>query len=552
MGKNYKALTQRELRNLLESTMDIVDNLPDIALNELLEGGDGDIDNLIEDMMHAAYSIINCNDTFKPEFKGLSEFTDSFDDGMKRLSYNYFKTTMLPNFNQGWRNIEWGNIIQLYPWCVILASRGHGKSYEGCFSFPLWRMWRHRRPNFLQKETIDNKNSKETVIITNESKLARKHMKLISEEIRMNDMLIDMRPDSLSLLGIDKITVKSGATLEFRTFGGFIRGLHVGAVCVDDFLDESCLYSKEQRDKFHEIFYGAIKSIVEPYGHLLVTGTPYHDSDLYQELKEDQMFKVFEYPAIFPDGSLLAPERGFDFEHLMNIKRSLGSLVFSREYLVSPVTDNSTIFPYDYLRKSFIGMENVSYVNNIESFPIKTKRVVIGCDFAISGNIGADYSVFTVWGKDSDGKYYLMHVWRKQGASHREQVDVICRLNQMFKANKIVAESNGFQSILSDLVRERGVKNIEEFTTTSKVKKNSYEGLPSISAMFERGEIKLPYKEGESKETTNWLCGEFNSITYLEDSGKLESAGATDDGVMSSFFALSDLREKKQLKVHYI
>lgn len=34
-------------------------------------------------------------------------------------------------------------------------------------------------------------------------------------------------------------------------------------------------------------------------------------------------------------------------------------------------------------------MENIRLVDNIESFPIKLQRVVMGCDFAVSGNVGA-------------------------------------------------------------------------------------------------------------------------------------------------------------------
>jgi phage terminase large subunit-like protein len=229
----------------------------------------------------------------------------------------------------------------------------------------------------------------------------------------------------------------------------------------------------------------------------------------------------------------------------MELKKSLGTIVFSREILVSPISDSSSLFPWEYLRMSFIGMENIRYVDNIESFPIKLERVVIGADFAISGVIGADYTVYTVWGRDVNKNLYLLHVWRKQGASHNEQISQIINLDNRFKPNKIICESNGFQKILADMAKQRGLKNIEEFVTTSGVKKSLYEGLPSLSALFERGQIKLPYSVDEdTQNTTNWLCGEFNSITFNEDNSRLESSDQNDDGVMSSFFAINELREK--------
>ena len=92
----------------------------------------------------------------------------------------------------------------------------------------------------------------------------------------------------------------------------------------------------------------------------------------------------------------------------MTEKDSLGSLVFSREYLVVPISDDATIFPYDILMRSTIGMETIDLVENIDSYPIKLRKVVVGCDFAKSANVGADYTVYSVWGVDTMDNYYLL------------------------------------------------------------------------------------------------------------------------------------------------
>jgi phage terminase large subunit-like protein len=321
---------------------------------------------------------------------------------------------------------------------------------------------------------------------------------------------------------------------------------------VDDFLDKSCLYSKDQRDKFEEVFYAEIINIVEPGGNLVVSGTPFHEKDLYTRIKNDPNFKTFIYPGIFPDGRILAPER-YTFDKLMALKESLGTVVFTREHLVKPISDYSSLFPWEYLNRAKIGMDKITLVTNVDSYPVKMERVTMGCDFAISGAVSADYSVFSVWGRGTDKKYYLLHVFRKKGMPHGEQVSEIVSLNNRFRPNKIVAEGNGFQSVMIELVKERGVSNIEPFVTESNLKKDLYEGLPSLSAMFERGEMKIPFGNEESKNTFEWLCGEFNSVTFHEDSGKLESSSDHDDGAMSTFFAVTDLREAKStFKVHYL
>lgn len=273
--------------------------------------------------------------------------------------------------------------------------------------------------------------------------------------------------------------------------------------------------------------------------------TPFHSNDLYGDLKEDHRFKVFEYPGIFPDGKLLAPDR-FTFQHLMDLKKSLGSIVFSREILVTPMSDGASIFPWEFLNKSFIGMENVRLVSNIQSFPIKLEKVVVGCDFAKSASVGADYTYYTVWGRDKNNTYYLLHIWRKKGASTNEQISKMVELDHAFRPNKIVCESNGFQSMIAEMARQRGLKNIEDFKTTAGNKKSEYEGLPSLSAFFERGEIKVPgHQEEYTKNAVMQLLGEFNSIGYDSDKGTLESIGEHDDGCMSSWIALYYLIENK-------
>ena len=299
-----------------------------------------------------------------------------------------------------------------------------------------------------------------------------------------------------------------------------------------------------------ETFRGTITPIVEPYGYLIVSGTPYSTApnELYNIIKADKRFAVFEYPIIFPDGRPLAPDR-YTFDDIIQKKDELGTMVFSREYLVVPIADSSTIFPYEFLMRSTVGMENISFADTIDYFPFKLQRVVVGCDFAVSGNIGADYTVYTVWGIDFMDNYYLIAIHRQKGMSHNEQVDKIVLFNTLFKPNKIVCEANGFQSILSGLARERGLKNIETFTTTEGNKKDLHTGLPSLSAMFERGQIKIPYAVGPTREMVKIIFGEFSSITFRSDRGKLEAVGSHDDICMSSFIAINSLREDSHITV---
>ena len=687
-------LSFRQLDSIIDTTTRIIQDLPITAVNQLMEVYKEDQDALLSEMFRQTENVLKLNTTLETErLSYVDQLTESMDDSLKIMSYNYFKTTMLPNFRQGWRNLEWGNMIQLYPNSGYLAARSHGKcflagthilmadwtvknvediypgmevmgmdftprkvltrhigaaqmftvhqengisytvnrfhilclwdtkrkhyvevsmgnflkypqekqnrsrgyrvfssdnpileysrimvepygygsyygfacdgdhkflledntvvhnSYEFCMAFPLWRMYSYRRPNFMKPDIPDNKNRKETCIITNTETLGKEHLDKVKEEIHTNEALTAvLNPNGKASLGATGFECENGTKLHLRGKDGFIRGLHVGASVSDDLPDESSIYSLEQREKLKDLFKGAITPIVEPYGYNIVDGTPYSERDLYYDLKQDPKFKVFEYPAIFPDGRLLAPDR-FTFDKLMEEKKSVGTLVFSREYLVVPISDDATIFPMEILMRSTIGMENVRLVDNIESFPFKLSRVVVGCDFAVSGNVGADYTCYTVWGKDLNGSYYLLYIYREQGLSHNEQINKIEYLNTVFKPNEIVVENNGFQSILADMCVQRGIRNISPFTTTSGNKKDLRTGWASLAALFERGDIRCPYHP-DTRQKIDTMFGEFTSIAFRPDRGTLESISGHDDTVSSSFMAINRLRESAvQIKV---
>lgn len=546
-GKDLLSVNQM---NYLYNTVDrIIEDLPPKALNQLLEGYDNDIDKMLKEILTQAEKTLYLGRTLDSESLDYVENVKaSMDTTLKIYSLNYFILTVLPSFRLGWRNIEWGNLTQLFPWSCYLCGRGSGKSFFWSYAFILWRLWSYCRPVPWRQNTIDNQNRKETCYITSTMTLAKVQIKKVREEIETNDLIAEkLNPNGKASIGETGITTETGSTLHIRGRDGFIRGLHVGAVLCDDMPDESSLYSDEQREKLKELLKGTIEPIVEPYGYFIVCGTPYSSApnELYQVLKADKRFYCFEYPVIFPDGRPLAPDR-YTFDQILAKKEELGTIVFNREYLVVPISDSSTIFPYEYLMRSTVGMENIRFATSIDDYPIKLQRVHIGVDFAVSGNIGADYTVYSVWGIDSMKNYYLLTYYRQKGMSHNEQIDKIVQLDRLFRPNKIVCESNGFQSILSALARERGLKNIETFTTTEGNKKDLYTGLPSLSAMFERGQLKCPYAVGETKQAVDIMFGEFSSITFKSDNGKLEAGSGHDDICMSSFLSINSLRESEK------
>ena len=535
------SLTLTETEILLDQQRQMINTLDDKCLEELLKGYGSDTEALLDVMMEETFNVINLK-----KYEGKSLLTDfpaiqsGFEEFLREENLNYFVHSVLTEFEMNWHNVEWFSMIQLYRLLCLIAARDHSKSFSCSFAYPLWRLYRYHRDTALRSYPSDIKFYKEGMLITNEYKLAKKLIKKVREEAEQNPILRErLFPGyNTSGWGSESLVCKNGAEMTLSSFRTSNRGPHPGWIICDDFLDKSAMYSKEQRDKFVEVFNAEVMNMLLPQGQCLVVGTPFHEKDLYATLKEDPQWAVFEYPAVFPDGHLLWRNR-YDFEALKNKRISLGSMIFSREILVRPISDSTSIFPWEILNKAFINMKDFRLVENRMSYPVPMVKVSIGVDLALSANTGADYTVMIVLGQDSLGLIHLMNLTRLHGASYNEQIATLQRLNSAFMPDNIIMEVNGFQRVMSELAQEAGITNIIQETTTAHTKK---EGLPSLAVTFERGIYRFPRGDENSIEKTNLLCSELNSIAFDDTKGTLESVSEHDDTGMAFLFANKGLK----------
>jgi hypothetical protein len=87
-------------------------------------------------------------------------------------------------------------------------------------------------------------------------------------------------------------------------------------------------------------------------------------------------------------------------------------------------------------------------VQSRHDYAKKFKSVVVGVDLAISGNVGADYFVITVWGVDGPkNDMYLMYVFRGKGVPYSRQRALLKTVNSKFSPDVIVIESNQYQAV---------------------------------------------------------------------------------------------------------
>lgn len=538
LGVRNQILTYSQLQTIYKTTDEIFENLDELALNDLFSGEEQDVEKLlniiIEEIAGALYTTKGPIKNFS--FGYLDKFSSNLDESLKKLVFNYFVLTCLPEFELNWHHLEWGNLVQMYQYLCIIAARDHSKSFTFSKAYPLWKLYRYTKGGNFKNTSRELIMSKKGMLITSEFTLGKDFLAGIREEIEENSILKEkLFPGKNSgEWGMSDIKCKNGAELQIKSVESRIRGRHPHWMVVDDMLEDFVLYSSEMREKYKTFFHSVLMNAIVPGGQVVLIGTPFHEKDLYADLKTKKSWKVFEYPAIFPDGTILWENR-YNFKALLEKRESQGSIIFSREILCKPISSESTIFPYHILEKSFVGMSEYTLVKNYYSHPQKFNKISVGCDFAISSEIGSDFTVYTVLGLDDFGYYWLLYMYRERGASYNKQISVLKEINSNFQPNIIFGEDNAFQKVMIQMAKDAGLPIVGHTTGTNKFDLRN--GLPGLAVLFEQGKIKLPRGDQNSKDITDILISELSSITWKE-SGKLESVSEHDDTGISLWLAI--------------
>lgn len=405
-------------------------------------------------------------------------------------------------------------------------------------AYAAWQLYRYKKPSttrYSKRPTAASSNR--GFLFSFSLQQSVDLLEILKGTIEENEILKErLFPQSTANnWSATNIVCRNGARLTGKGFGSSVRGAHPYWIIVDDGLKDNVIYSSLQRNKSTDYFHSVIMNMLVPGGQIIVVGTPFHAEDLYGDLKTKNGWFVIEYPAIFPDGRILWPQR-WSFKDLMDKKETQGSIIFSRENLCRPITNESSIFPMEILTRSLLRMENYTLVDSREEFPVKFSKVVVGCDFAISANVGADYAVFSVWGIDElTDERWLLHLYREKGVKFFEQMNVLRRINSRFRPDLIVMENNTFQQIFVETADTEGMPVIGHTTGIDKYDLKT--GWPHLSTLFERGKIHIPIGNVYSQQVKDLIFQDLGSVAFTEKG--LESVGSHDD--ISSSFWLADL-----------
>lgn len=528
IGKN-SVVTLEQSREVYRIVDEIIDNMDEVSLNLIMSASEDDLEKVLSIFFEEAYAVMygGVSRIKETSVNYLERLSENIEEVLRCENLNYFICNVLTNFDINWHHLEWGSFTQNLTKLNVIAPRDHGKSYFFSNAVPCWRMYRYKGeavpPHLMKRNNLNRKG----FIITNEMELAEELLETVKNTIEEYDILKEkLYPETKDNWSKRSIKCKNGARLGLKSYGGSFRGRHPGWITVDDFLKDNVLYSEVQRKKAIDYFHSVIMNAILPGGAVNVVGTPFHQNDLYGDLKQKKAWRCFEYPAITPDGDVLWRTR-YSYKDLIEKRESQGNIIFSREILVVPISNNSTLFPWSILSRCFIGMHEYTLVKNIDSHPKKFNKVVTACDFARSANVGADFSVFGTWGIDDDEKAWLLHVWRAKGRSFREQINVVKSINANFRPDIIVMEVNQFQQIMADVAEEEGLTNVYPHTTTGKNKHDFIIGVPGLTIQFEKGNIRLPRGDQYSRDVTDVLTSELGAVSWTDEG--IQGVGEHDD-----------------------
>lgn len=252
-------------------------------------------------------------------------------------------------------------------------------------------------------------------------------------------------------------------------------GSHCDLAILDDPVSNTNINTPEAREKTLQWYREISNNILDPDGHLIIIGTRWHYSDLYQYILDeeqddfdvhirealltDHAYKILTAPdmsveekaASIPDEQLLFPTR-LGVQELWSKYKSVGSAMFANQYLNRVMTDEDAVFKIENVRFFDPGSQN-------DRAKISRLNTYMTIDPAISLEDYADKTAIMVVGVDEENNWYVLD-YENDKMKPQEIVERTFRMNEMYKPRKIGLEVVHFQKGLiytfRDAERDRG------------------------------------------------------------------------------------------------
>jgi predicted phage terminase large subunit-like protein len=289
---------------------------------------------------------------------------------------------------------------------------------------------------------------------------------------------------------LEVMTTKRGGRFA-TSVGGTLTGRGGNVFVLDDLMKPDDAMSEAKRQGPIDWFRSTLLSRLNLKSEdaIIVVMQRIHVDDLVGVLLEEGGWHHLDLPAIadcdqtipigggqthlFAAGELLDPVRE-PRDVLDALKRSMGSMAFSAQYLQRPVPAEGNLIRRDWLcfYQAVPGIE-------------PDDLIVISLDTAMKATQLADYSVGTVWLVKGE-TYYLLDLVRER-FDYPSLRNAVMKLRQRWPGATILIEDKGSGTSLIQDLRRQDVAVIAIEPEGDKVTR-----LYATQAMFEAGSVRFP------------------------------------------------------------
>jgi len=239
---------------------------------------------------------------------------------------------------------------------------------------------------------------------------------------------------------------KQGGIFYALGIGAQFMGRGADVLLIDDpFASMAEALSELERKNVWDWYTGTAYNRLQPGGAIVLINHRMHEDDLSGRLLAQQasggdVWHVVELPAINDDGEALWPD-AYPIEALERIRRNSQPRFWSALYQQRPAPEEGDYFKVGWL-KTYTKLP-----------PRAEMQVYGGSDYAVTAD-GGDFTAHIVVGLDSDGRMYVLDLWRKQ-ASSDIWVEAFCDLVKEWKPLGWAEEKGQIASGVGPLIDTR-------------------------------------------------------------------------------------------------
>ncbi len=329
-------------------------------------------------------------------------------------------------------------------------------------------------------------------------------------------------------------------TLEAVGAGGAITGGHFDLIMCDDLEDDRTTFSAAQRQKTREWFKGTVRPMLVKGGQIVVVGTRKHHDDLYAHFIDDPTFTIMEDRAIerMPESyeflmrkdqngretisgmeikgesEVLWPEER-PIDYLLRERMAIGNRLFNREFQNQVVDDESAAVRWEWLEAA---LQRGRHLSLYEIPDVPDLDIVQGWDLALVTDVqkaetrDTDYSVGITLGRDNaNGDRYLLGISRRRGLSQAKLQEAVKTEYAKFghRIRVVSVERNNFGELHYLGLKRSTDMPLKPHLTTGSAKADPWDGVPSLSALFENDKFVIPSKTQEDRDAVAPLLSEM-------------------------------------------